>query len=171
MPISRKHKSIFIHIPKTGGTSITCGLGIEQTKENLHGTELSHLTANQIKERIDQGIWHQFFKFAVVRNPFDRLVSEWAYQKKPRSFKDFALGFSITSTHFVPQHNFINDEVEVYRFEEYEVIKEVLEKKGCHIPHMNKSKRSDYREYYDTETRAFVENAYQADLQRFDYRF
>lgn len=170
MPISRKHKMIFIHIPKTGGTSITCGLGIEPVKENLHGTEYSHLTADKIKEAYPV-LWKQFFKFTIVRNPFDRMVSEWAYQKKPRSFKDFVSGFSITSTHFIPQHHFINDEVKIFRFEEYEVLKEELEKKGCYIPHMNKSAHGEYREHYDEETRVAIEEAYKEDLKQFGYSY
>lgn len=173
MPISYKHKIVFIHIPKTGGTSITNGLGIEQLKENLHGTEYSHFTSNEIKEAYPK-IWKKFFKFTIIRNPFDRLVSEWAYQGKRKPFKEFALSlYMTTATHYVPQYKFINDdEITVFRFEEFSKIIDFLEKKtGCHIPHGNKSKHDPYQTYYDDETRKCIEKTYKEDLEQLEYKF
>lgn len=70
--ISHKHKCIFIHIQRTGGTSIEewiCGKdwwGVEK--------ETKHLLASQAKE-IYKKYWNSYFKFSIVRNPLDRMVS------------------------------------------------------------------------------------------------
>ena len=39
------------------------------------------------------------------------------------------------------------------------------------LPHINKSHHSDYRNYYNQETRALVKQVYKDDLEAFDYDF
>lgn len=65
-----KNKCIFIHIPKTAGTSIG---------EALFGTgRTGHFEWIYYKE-IDSESFSNFFKFAFVRNPLDRVVSAYFY--------------------------------------------------------------------------------------------
>ena len=74
--ISHKHKCIFIHIPRTAGTSI------EEWIEGLDWwrikKETKHLLASQAKE-IYSEYWEDYFKFSFVRNPWDRMVSMLKY--------------------------------------------------------------------------------------------
>ncbi len=102
MPISHPHRAIFIHIPKTAGTSIEAVLGMHGARrdvgivpyfnqvpdrEHLYGGSLQHLTAQALKERLrDDATFAAYFKFAFVRNPWDRLVSAlaWTDQKWAR---------------------------------------------------------------------------------------
>ena len=56
---------VFIHIPKTAGMSIRNGVFDETPKKKFFGK-----IPNQYQD---------CFKFAFVRNPFDRLVSCWRY--------------------------------------------------------------------------------------------
>jgi chondroitin 4-sulfotransferase 11 len=84
MPIDFDKKTIFVHIPKTAGNSITTALGIPRAVANLSiGTfgelELQHLEAYRIK-MIHHLAFADFFKFAILRNPLDRLVSEYFYR-------------------------------------------------------------------------------------------
>jgi hypothetical protein len=61
-------RTLFIHIPRTAGTSIT---------RALYGNNLfMHHSASYFKA-IDQEIFRSSFKFSVVRNPWDRLVSAY----------------------------------------------------------------------------------------------
>jgi len=67
-----------------------CDIGIKpyfnqiRDEQRLFGSELQHLTASQIKARLgDDPAFGEYFKFSIVRNPWERLVSTcaWSDQK------------------------------------------------------------------------------------------
>jgi hypothetical protein len=112
--ISSYDNCLFIHIPKTAGQSIEtvflqrAGLDWhnreqfllrENSEPHLGPPRLAHLTATEYLELgyLDSETFTQMFKFSVVRNPWDRLVSEYIYQQYPFSFKDFIF------KHFPPE--------------------------------------------------------------------
>ena len=84
MPISHDKKLIFVHIPKNAGESVEKALGMyrgdpKQTMWGVVGkrTVLQHLTGVELRDRIgDEAIWNGYFKFAIVRNPWSKAVSE-----------------------------------------------------------------------------------------------
>jgi chondroitin 4-sulfotransferase 11 len=102
MPISHALQVIFIHIPKTAGTSIEAALGMHGDKQDigirpyfnqtpdaahLYGGNLQHLTATKLRTVLrDDECFSRYYKFAVVRNPWERLVSTgaWSDQKWAR---------------------------------------------------------------------------------------
>jgi hypothetical protein len=99
--ISHKHKFIFIHIPKTAGTSIeqalrdeTCQLlPGEWDHKRVHHTPLNHMT---LTELADYGLLtreqlRSYFKFCFVRNPWDRLISEIYCPWMSPWFKDLSV--------------------------------------------------------------------------------
>lgn len=76
MPISRKYKIIFIHIPKNAGTSIISALNM--VDEGHHLPEYyQHKYPNE---------WLEYKKIAVIRNPWDRVVSNYEYSKMAESY-------------------------------------------------------------------------------------
>lgn len=92
-----RHKVVFIHIPKCGGTSIEQSLIRAGGYESFPPEELllyknrkpwkgppsvGHLAANQYvsKGYLARSDWDNSFKFTVVRNPFSRLVSAYNYR-------------------------------------------------------------------------------------------
>jgi hypothetical protein len=94
--ISHKHKTIFIHIPKCGGQSIThmflADLGLSwDDKSSLlmrrrrRGEQgphkLGHLTARDYFRLgyIDEAVFKSYYRFTVVRNPMSRLHSAYNY--------------------------------------------------------------------------------------------
>jgi len=95
MPISHVHRTIFVHIPKTAGTSVESVMGMHGDKvdigmrpyfnqtidrEHLYGQDLQHMTAADLKHVLQHdGIFDRYFKFSIVRNPWDRLVSVFAW--------------------------------------------------------------------------------------------
>ncbi|TNJ45776.1 sulfotransferase family 2 domain-containing protein [Tamlana fucoidanivorans] len=109
--ISHKHKCIFIHIPKTAGTSINSFFhpGVKFhfdnadyerlfgwcSKRQLH---MQHATAKQLLETelVTQEQWDSYFKFTFVRNPWDRSYSDYQwiqeFTKIKGSFKDYIRG-------------------------------------------------------------------------------
>jgi hypothetical protein len=91
--ISKKNKIIFIHVPKTGGSSIekslidifdeTIKINGDQTsivdklkkpKKNSFNS-LKHATAEELKCQYGEEIFNVYTKFSVIRNPWDRLLS------------------------------------------------------------------------------------------------
>ncbi len=95
MPISHAHNAIFIHIPKTGGQSISAMLGIQ--KHDLtqwYGRELkngqawkdgfvvTHMRIEDIKKRVDIS---KYYVFAFVRNPYTRIISEYNWRMRNRT--------------------------------------------------------------------------------------
>jgi chondroitin 4-sulfotransferase 11 len=111
MPISHSLQAIFVHIPKAAGTSVEAALGMHGDKsdigirpyfnqttdtEHLYGGNLQHLTARRLRTVLqDDARFKRYFKFAVVRNPWDRLVSTCAW-----SDQKWARGIELESTEF-----------------------------------------------------------------------
>ena len=89
MPISHKHKVIFIHIPKNAGTSVLEALGIQEFGHRKW-FEYQYDYPNE---------WETYLKFAIVRNPFDRFVSNYEYAKMEKSYWHDVDGNSISGKH------------------------------------------------------------------------
>jgi hypothetical protein len=109
--------TIFIHVPKTGGTSIEHAFGFGKS---------SHATARDYRECNPQAFDHAL-TFAVIRNPVERLVSLYTYAKKGgnggkrdeikyRNVRNLTLDEFIielpnqTEINFAPQSYFIADD-------------------------------------------------------------
>jgi hypothetical protein len=73
--ISDAHRVIFLHVPKAAGTSIKRVLDMPGG-----GHPSWQYLAKHFPER-----WASYRKFTVVRNPWDRVVSAFAYAQMPQS--------------------------------------------------------------------------------------
>jgi chondroitin 4-sulfotransferase 11 len=73
MYIDHDKKMVFIHIPRTGGTSIKSALNLH---DKIYKEDVYHMSANDIPKK-----YNDYFKFTFVRNPFDRFVSLYFYNK------------------------------------------------------------------------------------------
>ena len=86
---SPKYKCVFIHIPKTAGSSIRHVFKNLNKNERgaaygfNHQTALAHYQSNPV-------LYRELFSFAFVRNPWDRVVSWYTMPKrgKKSSFPD-----------------------------------------------------------------------------------
>lgn len=98
MIINNSNQFIFVHIPKTGGTSVTsllssftnyCDLEIGGTN---FGEKIApiysqrfglrkHATAATIRAIVGSVCWSQYFSFCIVRNPFARCLSTYKFLK------------------------------------------------------------------------------------------
>jgi hypothetical protein len=72
--IDDKHKFIFIHIPKTGGTSI------EKVFNRQMKRHCKHLTMSDYENELKSDI-EKYFIFSVIRNPWDRILSYYFWRK------------------------------------------------------------------------------------------
>lgn len=51
----------------------------------------NHMPASQIKSLIGDDIWNQYFKFCVIRNPYDRVVSFFFWEMRQDGKPDWEL--------------------------------------------------------------------------------
>lgn len=91
MLINKNKKFIFIHVQKTAGVSLERVLQREfpDTTQwhGRHGRVVDGLSEMPIKE------WKEYFSFAFVRNPWDRMVSWYAMIKTAQSKLPFSQRF------------------------------------------------------------------------------
>lgn len=99
MPICHGRKFIFIHIPKNAGSTVEVSLGIYkkecmvETKDSIFEDGVSysqqHLTAKQLKiYDKTKDIFDSYFKFTFVRNPYQRVLSEYFWLNQKNLNKD-----------------------------------------------------------------------------------
>ena len=102
MLISLKYKFLFVHIAKTGGTSIRVALRYYKWKDPYRipmflCSRLSSLTGHKLAckiprhakiiaayEMLPREIFNELFKFAFVRNPWDLQVSSYHHIMRER---------------------------------------------------------------------------------------
>ena len=81
--INHEHKFIFIHIPKCSGMSIGKTL-TELTKpkddEPHYGTKWNYSGFKIHHDEFDEKIWKEYFVFTFIRDPIDRLLSQYLYR-------------------------------------------------------------------------------------------
>lgn len=82
--ISHTKRFIFVHVPKTGGTSVAWALrrhGIFLHDDcYFESVYFKHATASAIKRMLGPE-FENYFKFSVVRNPWDWAVSSYAFNR------------------------------------------------------------------------------------------
>ncbi len=167
MPIFEKNgrQVAFIHVPKAAGTSIemmfkNAGWSMTFYSTTAGGYEVSsqHMRYSELKEKIPN--LDDIPSFAIVREPLQRLISEWAYQTNQMfssdlEFNDFVrhLDCSLKQTkiywdnHWRPQVDFLDGPIDkVIKLENMtESLLPFLGEKNIIldpvVPHINKKKR------------------------------
>ena len=82
---------LFIHIPKSGGTSIASAL---IGKPSGHPYLYQYYLSNKEYTK-------KFYKFCVVRNPYDRLVSAYAHISQRECNPEFKILFKEAEYQFI----------------------------------------------------------------------
>ena len=141
----------------------------------------------------NQTDYEKAFKFTVVRNPYDKVVSAFfALQQlskrgtisEEETFQHFVkttlkkIGPSF-DRHFEIQYPrvYFNNKIYVNYIARFENIKKdwiiIANTLGCSktLPHKNKSKHDLYRKYYDKESKAIIKEIYKQDLELFGYAY
>ena len=71
MLVSHGHKLVFVHIQKTGGDTVSRLM--RESIPDIFCFKAKHEFAVKAAAELER--WNEYFKFAFVRNPWDRLVS------------------------------------------------------------------------------------------------
>lgn len=141
--------------------------------------------------------WRDYFKFCVVRNPWDKTVSHYFWDTKrktnPPSFDEYvdalekgALPGIVLNHHSNWEMYTINDRVAmdyVVRFEDMnnglaEALANTTVQWDGWMPHMKNRRsakkdepRRHYREYYSDHSAQVVGRLYAKEIREFDYKF
>jgi hypothetical protein len=207
MIISSKHKFVFVAVPKTGTHSVRRALrehmgpeDVEQVRlfvekkfpwPELAKLEHGHLSLAQVKPFLGEEDFSSFFKFAFVRNPFDRFVSYCAFMTReigafdrdPQGVMHHMLFRAPPLRHilFQPQFSFVCDErgemladaagrVEDMQ-QSYDQMCKRIGIPTTQLEKANSSRHGDYRQYYDQQLIDGVARLYGKDLTVFGYDF
>jgi hypothetical protein len=89
MPINLEKKILFLHVTKTGGTSIEYFFDMFNSDslynpKNIYLFAPQHYPLEVLKKIIVD--YDRLFKFCFVRNPYSRMLSEYFYSKKETIF-------------------------------------------------------------------------------------
>lgn len=208
MIVSHRHRFIFAAVPKTGTHAVRQALREQLGEGDLEQVGLfvdrrfpwadlaaishGHLALRQVRPHLGQEAFSAYFKFAFVRNPFDRFVSYCAFmlrggdvfQQRPRDVMRHFLFREPPEGHilFQPQASLLlEDDARtlltdaIGRVEDmqgsYDTICARLGIASRPLDRINTSKRGDYRRYYDRALIDGVAARYAQDLELFDYSF
>jgi chondroitin 4-sulfotransferase 11 len=181
MIVSDNPPFVFIHVPKTGGTSVHRALQIldHGDFQKWRSTDFNqqHMPYHILLTKHPSFSTH--FSFAFVRNPWDRVVSLSAFTKDGRVDKAALLSI----THGFPRYwgsqigyiqsggrsvDFIGHFERIEHDFQY-----ICQRIGIEatLPHLNRSNHTDYHDYYDDETRELVATKYARDIEAFGYKF
>jgi hypothetical protein len=211
MIVSFDKSFLFVHVPKTGGTSMRCVLAAHAhdadkfwTNRLLNAVGIPinyclgdyrhyrfriHDPIRRAEKAYPPEVFERLFKFAFVRNPWDLLVSYRNFicakpeHKRHRrvvrlSFEEYlefaiAKGIGRQRPHLTDRNgrllmNFVG------RFEnlqqDFQYVAQRLQI-ATKLPHTNRSKGRDYREYYTPRTRNWVQDAYGDEIAALGYDF
>ncbi len=161
------------------------------------GPQPQHAYAAEVRSAFPSE-WENYFKFCVVRNPFDKVVSDYYWKTRslndPPSFSEFlrAIKEGDSNSGLVPLRpdNWpiytIDDEVVVDSVVRFENLKnglsEVLRKIGIEwdgvLPRVKSGIRTDregqstsYRMIYKRKDRELVQRLYRNEIDYFGYEF
>lgn len=182
---------LFVWINKTAGLSVARALGIDKKSYN-------HYTAMELREIVGAEDFSSMFKFCFVRNPWDKVLSEfhfriWTSQNELTANTSFADWVRSTYVDrdpkyydwpkmFLPQLEWLTDEKGqiavdfVGRFEnlqnDFHKICDAIKMNRRTLPHENRSRECrSYASHYDSKTKAIVEEVFKADIEFFGYKF
>lgn len=197
--LSDQHRCIFIHIPKTAGSSIKEVLGLPgsghppwQYFYNIHHEK-----------------WCAYKKFTVIRNPWDRAVSAYCYARMKTSYwhnpvsgmhPDYAV---LSNRSFDDCIYILKNERELLRHEswhpqtlwlmgterlsgklmvdfiltyenlenDFSLLCDKLAIPVKKLPHSNRSDRKAYKGFYKNRTIDLISEIYADDINTFNYAY
>ena len=200
--ICHHKRFVFLHIPRTGGTSINKTLRplCETPTDGNHPNPAyrTHASLSDYKSYLDEK-FDSYWKFTIVRNPWDRMVSLyfWGLQIRNISasdpdhwkrYGDFNEWLKKRLVNLVRQQGvtrwgncvnnmMIDGKMSLDFVGRFENLKEewnhICQKIDIDLPllHLWGTKRQHYSTYYDDESIQIVASLFEKDIQTFGYSF
>ena len=191
MPVLEKngYRVLFIHIPKCGGHSLeemfrTSGwqVSYRNTRPGNHiRITPQHYHANILDVIFDMRKFDSIF--TVVRNPYDRFVSEYKFRNRKKLASGDALDMnawarkaiywyqnnnSVFDNHLRPQYEFVLPKAKIYPFENLSHVRRdylsLADPDLLELPHLNEGSVMADEHDLDDEIKAKLGSFYKKDL-------
>jgi len=212
--ISVQKKFLFIHVPKTGGNSIqnvlreysedeiVCSedhhdgverFGVKNAKYDIK----KHSPLSQYKQELEPDFYRQLFKFSIIRNPWDKLVS-WYFSPgsgrtawEREAFAEMLQKLPPLRHHVIvptmtekvsgklgiggklpPLDRDVDALLSFERLnEDFKTLCEKIDIPPVDLPVRNKSSRDHYSKYYDQELKEIVAERFADEIEFGGYEF
>ncbi len=216
--ISRQKNFLFIHVPKTGGNSLQNILrnysedkimifgehqdGIERFEVRNDKYDVTkHSTLQHYKDILEPNLYQKLFKFATLRNPYDRMISwyfsphrgvkEWVREDfiklvaevpTVREYTGLSASlsqqkaFKFLGLSFTFNQPKLDQDIDfLIRFEsllqDFKKVCEMIDIPYEPLPIRNQSERKPYRSYFDQELKEIVEEKFAEEIEFGEYEF
>lgn len=176
---------VFLHIPKTGGSSFKRTFDIKTVKHGIPDCEFNvcyhHKNLVEVSQAVD--MTHRF-SVAFVRNPWERFVSWHLFHRRTTgevlSFEQFLKEFlPVNRPRGSYQHPYLfaeNCNINwICRHERFELechrIARIMGRR-VRVQHRNQSVANyDYHDFYTPALRSYVEKQFAVDLELLKYSY
>lgn len=181
--IDHKNKLIFIHIARTGGTSIETAL--VGSCWSVFDPETKHISASQAKKIYGDSVWESYTKFSVIRNPWDRIASmrnaSWWHLcsglEETCSFEEFIVNLK---PHPNEKYNtlFYHEiiDIPVNFILRFEFLQKDFSDMLCEIgikdiilPHVEKRQLKSFKLMYEKKEEQLVSKIFRKDIMKYKY--
>jgi len=173
-----EHKAIFVHIPKNAGTSIETLF----SNRSFRIQPNKHDTIHDIKRKFPE-LYKSYRKFTIIRNPYDKMVSWYFYLKRNIGEKHEIIEFNEwikdpqqfwhanDPVYFLDsQHTWIDDTVEIIKFENLNKELNEFFNKDLDLPLVNESSHEHFSNYYNKKSYDIIYSRYKKDFEKYNYR-
>lgn len=150
-----------------------------------------HITADNLRKKMDPEAFESYYKFAFVRNPWSRLLSLYTYLLQNHRHPRHRVALEAGGFNGFIQHGYekLNWQDQIYCLSnsegelivdfvgKYENLSEdfrvICDAIGIpmKLPHINQTSHADYREYYSPESIELVAKMCYRDIELFNYSF
>jgi hypothetical protein len=142
-----------------------------------------HMPAWRVKAYVGDDVWRRYYKFAFVRNPWDRQVSFYFYKtRNERPRRSFGAFMAQKKRAFVQSRDIyaVDGKVSVDFLGRYETLEKDLSKAlqdigisagALPLANVSDKPRDRYREFYNDKTRRLVADWYAPEIAELGYEF
>ncbi|MEM6888939.1 MAG: sulfotransferase family 2 domain-containing protein [Pseudomonadota bacterium] len=204
MPVYPTLNLVFVHVPKTAGGAIQELLNkykapgqrtpinrilrnLPQKRDIMRAYIPGHATAQQLRNWMGRELWNSYSSFAVVRNPYDRLISAYEFERQTpvhhrhkrtnaMSFEEYIRSRNVAQTamltdksgelmvdHLIHFEN-LHSELDTF-FEQHDVA-ERLPRSGK----LNSSEKKSHLEYLTEDAVGYINSACVRDFDLLGYQ-
>lgn len=186
----------YVHVPKTGGSSIRKAL-----PGWIHDDR--HMTAHELRD-LEPEMFKEYFTFATIRNPWDRMVSMYFYDRRRnvRTYEADAhmMDFNSWIVTIYKTNRYRNLEVhgqpwlQMYCYDQtqwfmegggflVDVVVPTVDlnnwwnnywlQRNCEVPlnRENMTNHKHYSNYYNQTTKELVAQAFAKDIELFEFKY